>query len=204
MFTDCPTEDEFLSRFADHVTSSNIVNAQMTEMTTHQRAYIMSADGFAYFDRLLDRLYYSSNSRRVDEALSNLRASRRDRLRPASDQREITYVVSRGGNRIYSSRDYKAGLQSYKDLGKLVREAIRTGNTDELAEFFVDGSIHELYYAPRKTHERIKKALDDKLIDFYVTYCDCGHFEHNHDTHEVRNDTWCDSCFNDEIGRAHV
>ena len=32
--------------------------------------------------------------------------------------------------------------------------------------------------------------------------CDCGHIEVTGDTHEVRDDTWCESCFNDDA--VHV
>jgi hypothetical protein len=45
--------------------------------------------------------------------------------------------------------------------------------------------------------ERVKSALEDHRIDVEVTHCDCGHFERNGDTHDVRGDTWCDSCFDD-------
>jgi hypothetical protein len=29
-------------------------------------------------------------------------------------------------------------------------------------------------------------------------HCDCGHYESEDNTHDVRNDTWCDSCFDDD------
>jgi hypothetical protein len=32
--------------------------------------------------------------------------------------------------------------------------------------------------------------------------CDCGHIEEVSDTHDVRNDTWCESCFRDDA--VHV
>ena len=31
-----------------------------------------------------------------------------------------------------------------------------------------------------------------------ITRCDCGHYEWDHDTHSVRDDTWCQACFNDD------
>jgi hypothetical protein len=34
--------------------------------------------------------------------------------------------------------------------------------------------------------------------DFEVTHCQCGHYEYNHSTHDVRNDTWCEQCFTDD------
>ena len=198
VFTDCLTEQAFLSRFADHVTSSRLINVNMTEMTTHQRAYLLGADGFPYYDRLLDRLYYSSNTRRIDEALSSIRSSHRARVRPVSDQREPSYVVSRGGNRIYGHSDYQAALQTYADLGKLVREAIRDDDADALEEFFIEGNVHENYFSTRRTFDSIYEALRAKRVGFHISYCDCGHFEHDHDTHDVRGDTWCESCFNDD------
>jgi hypothetical protein len=34
--------------------------------------------------------------------------------------------------------------------------------------------------------------------DMDITCCDCGHYEDSNNTHDVRNDTWCDSCFDDD------
>jgi hypothetical protein len=31
-----------------------------------------------------------------------------------------------------------------------------------------------------------------------IVHCDCGHYEDESNTHDVRNDTWCDSCFDDD------
>jgi len=31
-----------------------------------------------------------------------------------------------------------------------------------------------------------------------IVHCDCGHYESDDNTHSVRNDTWCDSCFSDD------
>jgi len=197
VFVDCDTEAKFFNRFADHVSSSRLINVQLTEMTTQQRAYLLSAEGFAYYDRLLDRLYYTSTSGRVDRLLSNIRDMHRARVRPKQDS-EATYVVSRGGNRIYGALEYQRAMQTYADLGKLVREAIRDDDSEALVDFFIEGNVHEHYFSTRRTFERIRDALTPKGVDFYITYCDCGHFEHDSDTHEVRNDTWCEACFNDD------
>lgn len=49
----------------------------------------------------------------------------------------------------------------------------------------------------------VDSDLLDKLRDLSngevdLEICDCGHIEHNSETHDVRNDTWCDRCFDDE------
>lgn len=197
VFGDCATEQAFLSRFADHVSGSDIININMTEMTTHQRKYLLSADGFPYYDRLLDRLYYSSNSGRTDRLISSIREMHRDRVRPKQDS-EATYVVSRGGNRIYGARDYLRAMQTYADLGRLVREAIRDDDASEVEEFFLDGNVLDHFFRPHQTYDSISDVLSAKRVDFDITYCDCGHFERDGDVHDVRNDTWCDSCFRDD------
>ncbi len=196
-FGDCATEQAFLSRFADHITSSRLINVQLTEMNTHQRKYLLSADGFAYYDRLLDRFYYSSDSGRTDRAISNIREMHRARVRPKQDSDAI-YVVSRSGNRIYGARDYLRAMQTYADLGRLVRDAIHDDDASEVEEFFLDGNVLDHFFRPRQTFESINDALSAKHIDFDVLYCDCGHFERDGDAHDVRNDTWCDSCFRDD------
>ena len=200
VFTNCDTEDKFLSRFGDHVAGrTSVVNMQMTEMTKHQRAYLLSTDGFAYHDRLLERLYYTSDRRTVDRTLQQIRLMRRNRLRKdTSGLIENLYVVSRGGNRIYGALDYQRAMQAYADLAKLVRDALRDDDTDALADFFIEGNVNDHYFKPQQTFESIKDALRAKRVDFDVVYCDCGHFERAGDTHDVRNDTWCDACFNED------
>ena len=199
VFVDCLTEQAFLSRFADHVTSSRLINVNMTEMTTHQRKYLTGADGFPYYDRLLDRLYYSSTSGRLDRAISHIRDMHCARVRKdTSGLTENLYVVSRGGNRIYGARDYLRAMQTYADLGRLVREAIRDDDASEVEEFFLDGNVLDHFFRPHQTYDSISDVLSAKRVDFDITYCDCGHFERDGDVHDVRNDTWCDSCFRDD------
>jgi hypothetical protein len=41
------------------------------------------------------------------------------------------------------------------------------------------------------------EAITD-MGDMGIVHCDCGHYEDESNTHDVRNDTWCDSCFDDD------
>ena len=195
VFRDLPTDELFLLKFSNEVVGSpeQISNLQMTEMTPHQRAYLLGVDGYPYMDRLLDRFYYSSDRHSVDNYLSRLRATRRERLRPETEHSR--FAVLRGGNRVYV-REYSIAKETYARLAQLVRKSIRNDDANHLEDFFVEG--HYRFMNERETFEHIEVALAKHNVDFNIQYCDCGHFEYSDDTHEVRGDTWCEACFNDD------
>jgi hypothetical protein len=81
----------------------------------------------------------------------------------------------------------------YHDLGKLVIEAIHCGDTSPVAEFLMDdckdvGGVDQV-----SLHCKIKQ-----VVDLSITECDCGHLEYDSETHDVNNDTWCRTCFEDD------
>lgn len=68
---------------------------------------------------------------------------------------------------------------------------------DEVGEKFMDLSERYSDGARRAVSEAYDAAniICDGLG---ITSCDCGHYEWDHDTHDVRDDTWCEQCFNDD------
>jgi len=65
---------------------------------------------------------------------------------------------------------------------------------DELATKFYDLSGR---YSDATSHmQNAFDAVSD--MDLGIVHCDCGHYEDESNTHDVRNDTWCDSCFDDD------
>lgn len=75
-----------------------------------------------------------------------------------------------------------------------------------------DGDWHDdIFYNLKRLHGYSSMFVDSdflsKLADMsggQASYeiCGCGHIEETGETHEVRNDTWCHSCFQDEA--VHV
>ena len=87
--------------------------------------------------------------------------------------------------------------KTYRDFGHLVARA-KAGDesitNDELATKFYDLSGR---YSDATSHmENAFNAVED--MDLGIVHCDCGHYEDENNTHSVRNDTWCDSCFDDD------
>jgi hypothetical protein len=100
------------------------------------------------------------------------------------------------GCAVYSNR-YKQVRQLYADLGKLVTQAIHDGDATPVAEFI----MNECTGSGVDNTELLHNIADNTDLDLGIVRCDCGHLEHENDTHSVGrngNDTWCDTCFNDD------
>ena len=96
------------------------------------------------------------------------------------------------------SRDYyKIARKHYLDFGRLVARA-KAGDesitNDELRTAFFDLSGR---YSDASSHITSAFEAIAEMGDMGIVHCDCGHYEDEDNTHEVRNDTWCDSCFED-------
>jgi len=92
---------------------------------------------------------------------------------------------------------YLHARKTYRDFGHLVARA-KAGDesitNDALATKFYDLSGR---YSDATSHmENAFDAISD--MDLGIVHCDCGHYEDENNTHDVRNDTWCDSCFDDD------
>lgn len=102
------------------------------------------------------------------------------------------------GGYFYNASIYNLARNTFKQFGKLVARA-KAGDEsvsdDQLAEAFydLDNRYHDFT-------SHISSAFHVLNTDFNlgIVHCDCGHYESDSNTHDVRNDTWCDSCFNDD------
>ena len=87
--------------------------------------------------------------------------------------------------------------KTYRDFGHLVARA-KAGDesitNDELATKFYD--LSGRYSAATGHMQNAFDAISD--MDLGIVHCDCGHYEDENNTHSVRDDTWCDSCFDDD------
>lgn len=192
------TEANFFDEFRHHW-GNEMLNLQMTEMTPMQRDwFVNSPQASRYVDTMLSRLYMSNREgRRFDYMIESIRNMRSLRLlgRPRTSDAKIHYKRSEHSN----TSLFLSGKQTMRDLSKLVHQAIKDNDTDSLGEFFVDcgSSVRGIPLNP--IFDRIEEALDtNHNIDIGIQHCDCGHFEYDGQTHDVRGETWCDQCFNDE------
>ena len=88
--------------------------------------------------------------------------------------------------------------KTYRDFGHLVARA-KAGDesitNDDLRSTFFNLSGR---YSDATSHvENAFNAISD-MGDMDIVHCDCGHYEDSNNTHDVRRDTWCDSCFDDD------
>jgi len=191
-------EAHFFEEFR-HQFANELLNVHMTEMTPMQRKWFTTTpEAYWYVDSMLSRLYMSNRENRAyDNCIERIRNMRSLRLlgRSRTSDAQIHYKGSYHSNPSL----FLSGKQAMRDLATVVNRAIKDEDTDSLDEFFVDNGASVRGIPLNPIFDRIKEALDtNHRIDMGVTYCDCGHFERNDDTHEVRGDTWCESCFNDE------
>ena len=88
--------------------------------------------------------------------------------------------------------------KTYRDFGHLVARA-KAGDesitNDDLRSTFFDLSGR---YSDASSHIANAFNAISGMGDMDIVHCDCGHYEDSNNTHDVRNDTWCDSCYEDD------
>jgi hypothetical protein len=177
-------------------------NVHMTEMTAQQRSWFLGANGYAFCDPLFGELYNRLPYTR-DRRINAIREARRARLFPkvygqrSSRSSSHNIVHYKGCDMLASS--YIRARHAMRDLAQLVRVAIRDDDGSDVDEFFMDradnlGGAVNL----GKVFKSVIDALDAHNVSLEVVYCDCGHFERSDDIHEVRNDRWCEHCFEED------
>jgi hypothetical protein len=100
-------------------------------------------------------------------------------------------------NHFYSEDAFSHARRSFQRFGHLVARA-KAGDesvtNDQISTAFYDLSSR---YSDATSHiENAFEAVSD--MDLGIVHCDCGHYESEYNTHDVRNDTWCESCFDDD------
>jgi hypothetical protein len=101
------------------------------------------------------------------------------------------------GGYYYNAAVYKLARNTFKQFGHLVARAKagdESADSDALSEAFYD--LDNRYHDFTSHILSAFAALED--FDLGIVHCDCGHYEDESNTHDVRNDTWCDSCFSDD------
>ena len=170
-----------------------------TPINTAERNWLIVGGGKSAFIYLHGRICGSLRSRSNGIKWDAIITSMTNRLEGIRETQYLTY--HRNAYRMnapYSVRNYLDARDMYKDLGKLVRDAIKNNDTGQLAEFIVgyDEFSH-------KTFQNIDAALSNNhSIDLGVTLTDCDHLVLSEDVLRIgRNnrDTACDSCHYDNV-----
>jgi len=119
------------------------------------------------------------------------------RVSNSSTQEAEPHARFKGGYYYLKSR-YLAAREAFLEFGHLLARA-KAGdesisNDDLTSEFIeLDSNYHDFESHIRSAYDALKDSGD-----FGIVHCDCGHYEHEDNTHDVRRDTWCDSCFSDD------
>ena len=99
----------------------------------------------------------------------------------------------------YTSTTFLTVRNAFKEFGHLLAHAAAgCGISDNYAirEAFLE--LDNRYHDFTGHIESAYDACNRIVSDFGIVHCDCGHYEGEDNTHDVRNDTWCDSCFEDD------
>ena len=116
---------------------------------------------------------------------------------PSVSSTSNPHAVFKGGY-YYGETTFNQVRNSFRAFGHLVARA-KAGdesisNEEIRSRFFaLDSRYSDMTEPMRNAFE----AITD-MGDMGIVHCDCGHYENEDNTHDVRNDTWCDSCFDDD------
>jgi hypothetical protein len=128
---------------------------------------------------------------RIDEYIERFMT----KARAAHTLTEPTPITAVYKGYAFTQRTYRALRAARKNINAYVKESIITDDFD----------TGDLLYTLRKMHAIRQGFVTSEALERYeelgfdeITSCDCGHLEVAGDTHNVRNDTWCDSCFDDD------
>ena len=182
--------EDFVYRHYDRNLTENL---QVTELTPIQMRWLSDPEqGLGVKIKLFDRMYINTVGP-VDTLISRVTRQMQERLdkpRPYANYR---------GTMSYSAADYKHRQTVTAECHNAIKKAVAD---DDVSVF--DDWIHEHYEnmtvqgGLSDWFDRVKDFLDDKGLYTDLQVCDCGHMEYTGETHDVRDDTWCDACFQED------
>jgi hypothetical protein len=85
----------------------------------------------------------------------------------------------------------------YRDLGKIVAQAIKDDDTVPVEQFLMDDCKDVAGVDQVSVFQNIRLRSP---LELSITECDCGHLEYDSETHTVNacEDTWCRTCFEED------
>jgi len=175
----CRTAEEVVMCLNDPYPKSLIV----TQFTPEQAKSLRTV-GIEMYKEIIYAFYQACNNGNSNRIYSNMVF----RLNAKQHQREY---FDWHGNNVYP-QNYMAIRALYRDLGALVAQVEQDGDSTPVDEFLMDR-------CDRAGVDAV--ALYDSIsskVNLGLTHCDCGHLEYDHNTENVRSDTWCRQCFEDD------
>ena len=184
---------------AEEVVQSLVLMPE-TEMVRH--------DSHAY-KRALEQLLSRFTAKITNMASYSMRYRWDSRMEKFIDAR-VDRIKHLSGYRPRLTAQYK-GIGFNAEVYAVIKR-----HRQHLAEYVSHGVQHddwnsEIQYHLSRLHSYSSSFVDSEFLSRLsdlsngqasYEHCDCGHIEETGETHEVRNDTWCHSCFQDEA--VHV
>jgi hypothetical protein len=141
----------------------------------------------------------------VPRSIRNMLAVRIDTMVEAYSRRHDSSVSSGSsphavfkGGYYHGETTFNQVRNSFRAFGHLVARA-KAGD-ESISNEEIRSRFFQLDSRYSDMTEPMRSAFDviSDMGDMGIVHCDCGHYENEDNTHEVRNDTWCDSCFDDD------
>lgn len=141
---------------------------------------------------------------RIDRAINN-HVRRLDPSNYGSDGTQP--CASLKGRYYYMTSTFLRARNHFREFGHMVANFRAGGDKhtiDDIRDAFfdLDNHYHDSRSPMDNAHNAATEAADHNCEDLEIVACDCGHYEREGDEHDVRGDTWCDSCFNEDA--VHV
>jgi hypothetical protein len=165
-------------------------DVHISPMTTYQRNIIKTV-GRVMFKDMLNAFYMATSNNRASVIYSRLvnLFYNTDNM-PEYFQWHCTTIYP---------QHFVQARNLYRDLGKLVAQAVHDGDTSPVEEFIMDDCKDVAGVDQVSLFQNIKL---NSSLELSITECDCGHLEYDSETHSVgqghRADTWCDLCFQED------
>jgi hypothetical protein len=166
----------------------NVTEVHIAPLTAYQRN-IIKTHGRVMFKDMLFAFYQVCGNSNANAAYSRLiNVFYNTDNKPAHFQWHCTTVYP---------QHFLQARNLYRDLGKIVAQAIKDDDTVPLEQFIMEDCKDVAGVDQVSVFQNIRLQSS---LELSITECDCGHLEYDSETHTVNSceDTWCDSCFQED------
>jgi hypothetical protein len=184
----------------------DISYAQAVELTNDRHDMHMCMRNLftpmAVHHRSLDYMVRDNIGKRVSKLLESY-ARRHDANFALSHRSDREPCATYKGGYYYGLPAFMHVRTAFRDFGHMIAH-YRAGGDDHSIEdvrsafFALDDKYHDFTSHIDNAFSATSSAADERLDDLEIKHCDCGHYENEGDTHTVRNDEWCDNCFDED------
>ena len=171
------------------------------EMDRTERNWLIGGGGKEAFRNIQHEIFRDLNSGYKSRKWESIIDKMQTRLSGDKPKASIHYRNSQYQTDLsYRVQDYKNLRALYKDLGAVVRKAIKDSDTGALATYIVDIVGDDLRHS---VFRKIQELLDSNHnLDIGVTLTDCDHYVLNEDVIHIGRlgrGTACENCHYDNV-----